>query len=94
MSDLNKFQETCESALSDTLKNLGLVIENRKIMEGVIFEDEEVWIEGSVKGLRFWIYIDGANVDGHRLEEADFKTLRQLQDAFISIFEKILLPKE
>ncbi|MGP0567183.1 MULTISPECIES: hypothetical protein [unclassified Nitrospina] len=90
MDKMTEFQEKCENALTELLNSMNISFDRKEWVLG----NEENFFEGEVRGIKFWIYEDGADIftqnEKHRLEELDFKSLEELQEFFISTFKRLL----
>ena len=83
MSILNDFQKKCEQDLLSVLSKMGLSFEN-KFIRG----EKEKYIEGTIGDIRIWIYLDGAQIKGKkidfRFEKADYDYKEALIQDFIA----------
>jgi hypothetical protein len=91
MSELNSFQIECEQQLLDILHRSNCKLLNRKI-EGI--NERFVTGELSVRGLKVFIYIDGAEITGtnvdERFESAAYDSLNALRDSFLKKVSNLL----
>ncbi len=87
---MTPFQNKCNRALIELMSpSIHSFLE-----KSFVFGREENYVEGKILDFKFWIYEDGAEIQGegedHRLEKEDFDSLEELQKEFISIFKRLL----
>lgn len=93
MNKLTNFQKKCEEELKKHLDNIGVVIENRKILEGdkTWFADKQTFVEASIGRITIWIYDDEAYIKGKDIEipfeSPDYNSEDELIKAFV---EKVI----
>jgi hypothetical protein len=86
---LSPFQNKCKEELLKKLKSIGVDIHSIEIKETQEkwFAEKEVFIEVSVDNLKFWIYEDGAHIQGTSksvpFEAQDYDNKDDLIHAFI-----------
>ena len=74
---LNDFQRTCLEGLVSRLADAGVSSPSHRIVEG----KTEVYLQGSVGPIEFWIYEDGACfTDGHKQDAAEKRWIYEPQD--------------
>lgn len=94
MTKLSAFQNKCKEELLKTLKSLGVDIHSIEIKETQEkwFAQKEVFVKVSVDNLEFWIYEDGAHIQGTSInvpfEAQDYDNKDVLIHAFI---EKVIV---
>ena len=84
MIEIDAFQKRCETLLNRELEENGLKLFDRE----VVFSRDETFIEAKVADFKFWIYDDGADIQGEnidsRFEKYDFNSEAELIPNFVS----------
>jgi len=91
-NNLSCFQELCETKLLTRLENNNIKPRNREICGS-----DEFYITGLLGNteLRYYMYIDGAEIDNISFEKWDYMTPNELCDKFIStVIERIMTVQE
>ena len=91
MPELSDFQIVTEAQLTDQLAAQGLAVVERQVKG-----ESEVFIEGRVEDVRFWIYVDGACIIGRDVdrvfEKWDFDSPADLRTEFVGQLVRLVSP--